>query len=52
MDEGKILTPGVCDHDGVVQYFCRDCDYMTMETIPATDHVPGPEATCDAKLVL
>ena len=46
LDNGKILTPGVCGHDGVVQYFCQDCDYMTLETIPATEHVPGPEATC------
>ena len=46
LDEGKVLTPGVCDHDGVIQYFCLDCDYSLLETIPATGHVPGPDATC------
>lgn len=46
LDEGKILSTAVCEHEGVIQYFCRDCDYTELETIPATGHAPGAAATC------
>ena len=46
MDNGTVLTPAVCDHDGVMEYTCETCGYTERETIPATGHTPGPEATC------
>ena len=46
MDEGTVLTPAVCDHDGVIEYACVNCTYTERKPIPAPGHTPGPEATC------
>ena len=44
MDRGTVLTAGVCGHEGIKQYTCRDCGYIELEAISATGHTPGPAA--------
>ena len=46
MDDGRALTPAVCDHDGVMEYTCVTCGHTVREPIPDTGHTPGPAATC------
>lgn len=45
-DEGKVIAEPSCTGEGVKQYACKRCGATELETIPATGHTPGEDATC------
>ncbi len=45
-DEGNVIADPSCTSEGVMEYRCVRCNSSKLETIPATGHTPGEDATC------
>ena len=45
-NDGTVIAKPSCTGEGVKQYDCNRCGEKRMETIPATGHTPGEDATC------
>jgi len=45
-DEGTTIAEPSCTGEGVTEHRCVRCNESKLQTIPATGHTPGEDATC------